>query len=105
MRTFRIISFIFSIVVASSGAFTPTSNSRTSFSLQNTPTSTKPSKAEAPIHKNHNAAFAAFATAMAPVVVQAAEIEDGTAVGFGAGIVACVVSLAVGFSIGYGTLV
>ena len=51
------------------------------------------------------AAIAAFATAMAPFVAQAADIDEGIIVGYGAGLVACVVSLAVGFAIGYGTLV
>jgi len=51
------------------------------------------------------AALAAFATAMAPFAAQAADVDEGTLIGYGAGLVACVVSLAVGFSIGYGTLV
>lgn len=32
-------------------------------------------------------------------------VDEATVIGYGAGLVACVVSLAVGFSIGYGTLV
>ena len=51
------------------------------------------------------AAIAAFATAMAPLAAQATEVDEATIIGYGAGLVACVVSLAVGFSIGYGTLV
>ena len=43
--------------------------------------------------------------AMAPFAAQAADVDEGTLIGYGAGLVACVVSLAVGFSIGYGTLV
>ena len=50
-------------------------------------------------------AIAAFATAMAPFAAQAADIDEGVVIGYGAGLVACVVSLAVGFAIGYGTLV
>jgi hypothetical protein len=50
------------------------------------------------------AALAAFATAMAPLAAYA-EVDEGTVIGYGAGLVACVVSLAVGFAIGYGTLV
>jgi hypothetical protein len=42
---------------------------------------------------------------MAPFAAQAADIDEGIIVGYGAGLVACVVSLAVGFAIGYGTLV
>jgi len=42
---------------------------------------------------------------MAPFAAQAATtVDDATVIGYGAGLVACVVSLAVGFSIGYGTL-
>jgi uncharacterized protein (UPF0261 family) len=50
------------------------------------------------------AAVAAFATAMAPFAANAADVDEATIIGYGAGLVACVVSLAVGFSIGYGTL-
>jgi hypothetical protein len=42
---------------------------------------------------------------MAPFAAHATEIDEGTIIGYGAGLVACVVSLAVGFTIGYGTLV
>lgn len=55
--------------------------------------------------KNNAAAFAAFATAMAPFAANAADVDEGVIIGYGAGLVACVVSLAVGFAIGYGTLV
>eukprot|EP00543_Licmophora_paradoxa_P016078 CAMPEP_0202465282 /NCGR_PEP_ID=MMETSP1360-20130828/65061_1 /ASSEMBLY_ACC=CAM_ASM_000848 /TAXON_ID=515479 /ORGANISM="Licmophora paradoxa, Strain CCMP2313" /LENGTH=65 /DNA_ID=CAMNT_0049088959 /DNA_START=127 /DNA_END=324 /DNA_ORIENTATION=- len=51
------------------------------------------------------AALVAFATAMAPLAASATEVDEATIIGYGAGLVACVVSLAVGFSIGYGTLV
>ena len=51
------------------------------------------------------AAVAAFATAMAPFAAQAADVDEATVIGYGAGLVACIVSLAVGFTIGYGTLV
>ena len=51
------------------------------------------------------AAIAAFATAMAPFAAHAADVDEGVVIGYGAGLVACVVSLAVGFAIGYGTLV
>jgi hypothetical protein len=56
-------------------------------------------------NKPNAAALAAFATAMAPIAAHAADVDEGTIIGWGAGLVACVVSLAVGFSIGYGTLV
>jgi hypothetical protein len=51
------------------------------------------------------AAVAAFATALAPFAAHATEVDEATIIGYGAGLVACVVSLAVGFAIGYGTLV
>jgi len=62
---------------------------------------------EAPVIKaNPNAAaLAAFATALAPLAAHATDIDESVVIGYGAGLVACVVSLAVGFSIGYGTLV
>lgn len=51
------------------------------------------------------AAIAAFATAMAPFAAHAdTVVDEATIIGYGAGLVACVVSLAVGFAIGYGTL-
>jgi hypothetical protein len=57
-------------------------------------------------NQKNAAAVAAFATAMAPFAANADTIVDeGTIIGYGAGLVACVVSLAVGFAIGYGTLV
>lgn len=51
------------------------------------------------------AAVAAFATALAPFAAHAEVVDEATVIGYGAGLVACVVSLAVGFAIGYGTLV
>ena len=51
------------------------------------------------------AAVAAFATAMAPFAANAADVDEATIIGYGAGLVACVVSLAVCFVIGYGSLV
>ena len=105
MKSIQIISIVAVAFVTSSKAFTPATNSRTSFSIQTSQPSSKTNTAKAPVHKDHNAAFAAFATAMTPIVVQATEVDEGTVVGVGAGLVACIVSLAVGFSIGYGTLV
>eukprot|EP00565_Helicotheca_tamesis_P001834 CAMPEP_0185724024 /NCGR_PEP_ID=MMETSP1171-20130828/644_1 /TAXON_ID=374046 /ORGANISM="Helicotheca tamensis, Strain CCMP826" /LENGTH=105 /DNA_ID=CAMNT_0028391797 /DNA_START=95 /DNA_END=412 /DNA_ORIENTATION=+ len=69
------------------------------------------------------AALAAFATALTPLITHAEEVSDeiaeaapavaaaasavdeATLIGYGSGLVACVVFFAVGFSIGYGTLV
>jgi hypothetical protein len=58
-----------------------------------------------PVRDNKQAAaMAAFATAIAPIAAANA-VDEATVIGYGAGLVACVVSLAVGFAIGYGTLV
>ena len=51
------------------------------------------------------AALAAFATAIAPLAANAEELDTSAVAGFGVGLVACVVFFAVGFSVGYGTLV
>ena len=69
------------------------------------------SMAEAPLEEAdvsfapNQAMIAAAVTAMAPLAAMAEDIDEGVVIGYGAGLVACVVSLAVGFSIGYGTLV
>ncbi|GAX26266.1 hypothetical protein FisN_16Hh095 [Fistulifera solaris] len=64
------------------------------------------SKMPEPAEKDQRAAaLAAFATALAPIAAHATEVDEATVIGYGAGLVACVVSLAVGFAIGYGTLV
>ena len=106
---------LLAVVVACASAFT-TGSSRLAF---------KPlamSKEQTPVTemKNNNAAaLAAFASAMAPLIAHAEEgdaplaavstvataVDEATVIGYGAGLVACVVSLAVGFAIGYGTLV
>lgn len=68
--------------------------------------SPQPQQESKPTMEQKNAAaIAAFATAMAPFAAHATDVDEGTIIGYGAGLVACVVSLAVGFAIGYGTLV
>lgn len=42
---------------------------------------------------------------MAPFAAHAADVDEGVVIGYGAGLVACVVSLAVGFAIGYGEFI
>ena len=92
MKIYQNIALIFAAVVATcASAFSATR-------LPSTPFKT----AEVAGNK---AAVATFTTAMAPFAANAAEVDNATAIGFGTGLVACVVSLAVGFSIGYGTLV
>jgi hypothetical protein len=92
---------LLAVIVACANAFAPVNT--------NTPaiTSLSASKVPEPVEMNDKnaAAVAAFATAMAPFAAQAADVDEGVIIGYGAGLVACVVSLAVGFAIGYGTLV
>lgn len=101
MKTFQTIAFLFAAIVACASAFTaPTNNARPAFKVP----AVMPA-AEAKVESNPNAAaVAAFATAMAPFAAHATDVDEATIIGYGAGLVACVVSLAVGFSIGYGTL-
>eukprot|EP00558_Chaetoceros_sp_UNC1202_P004155 CAMPEP_0197246604 /NCGR_PEP_ID=MMETSP1429-20130617/17906_1 /TAXON_ID=49237 /ORGANISM="Chaetoceros sp., Strain UNC1202" /LENGTH=102 /DNA_ID=CAMNT_0042707303 /DNA_START=37 /DNA_END=345 /DNA_ORIENTATION=+ len=100
MKTFQTIALIFAAVVACASAFsTPSPNTKPAFKAAVIP------QAEAKVENNNAAAVAAFATAMAPFAAHATEVDEATVIGYGAGLVACVVSLAVGFSIGYGTLV
>lgn len=99
MKTYQTIAFLFAAIIACTSAFSSPSN-RPAFKQ-----SAVMPKAEAKVENNNAAAVAAFATAMAPFAAHASEVDEATVIGYGAGLVACVVSLAVGFSIGYGTLV
>jgi hypothetical protein len=98
MKSFQLL--LVALFLACAAAFAPasTTKSRPAFALAM-------SKVEPPVADKNVAALAAFATAMAPLAAQATEVDDATAIAWGAGLVACVVSLAVGFAIGYGTLV
>ena len=102
MKTF--VAVLLAVLVACTTAFAPVSQQ-----AQNLAPLAMAPQEEAPLAEaaadSNAAALAAFATAMAPFAAQAADIDEGTVIGYGAGLVACVVSLAVGFSIGYGTLV
>ena len=94
--------FLLAVVVACASAFTPVKSTRPAF---------KPlamSKIPEPVNdmkEKNAAAVAAIATAMAPFAAHADAVDEATVIGYGAGLVACIVSLAVGFAIGYGTLV
>lgn len=100
MKAVQVI--LLAVVVTCSSAFAP---------VKSTSPAVKPlamSNIPEPMNdlKEKNAvAVAAFATAMAPFAAHADTVDEGTLIGYGAGLVACVVSLAVGFAIGYGTLV
>ena len=102
MKSFQIL--IIAVVVACAAAFAPASVARPAFKAT-TMAMSKMSQEPAKIMQPNAAALVAFATAMAPLAAQASDVDEGTVIGLGVGLVACVVSLAVGFTIGYGTLV
>ena len=97
MKSFTLI--FLAIFIACASAFAPV---QPQSSLKSALSATKLPEPE---HREKAAAVAAFATAIAPFAAHAAEVDEATVIGYGAGLVACVVSLAVGFAIGYGTLV
>lgn len=101
MKTFQIL--LIAVLVAYAAAFAPAA--RPAFAKTTALAMSKIPETEAVKSIPNAAAVAAFATAMAPLAAYATEVDEGTIIGWGAGLVACVVSLAVGFSIGYGTLV
>jgi hypothetical protein len=105
MKSFQLI--LVALVVACASAFAPAVVHTKSMAFK--PLAAAKLPQEQPVlssveHKNA-AAIAAFATALAPLAAHATEVDEATIIGYGAGLVACVVSLAVGFAIGYGTLV
>lgn len=100
MKAVQVI--LLAVVVACASAFAPVKSARSTFkplAMSNIPEPVNEAK------ESNAAALAAFATAMAPFAAHADSIDEATVIGYGAGLVACVVSLAVGFAIGYGTLV
>jgi hypothetical protein len=101
MKTVQIL--LIAVLVACATAFAPVA--RPAVAKASSLAMSKLSEPETVAAKPNAAALAAFATAMAPLAAMATEVDEGTIIGYGAGLVACVVSLAVGFSIGYGTLV
>lgn len=103
MKSFQLI--LIAVLVACASAFAPVASKAAAVKPLAASKLPEPMK-ESPLRDTKNAAaVAAFATAIAPFAAQAAEIDEGVVIGYGAGLVACVVSLAVGFAIGYGTLV
>jgi hypothetical protein len=101
MKSFQL--FLIAVLVACASAFAPVA-SKTS-AVKPLAASNLPEPMKEVRDTKNAAAIAAFATSIAPFAAQAAEVDEGTLIGYGAGLVACVVSLAVGFAIGYGTLV
>jgi hypothetical protein len=104
MKSFSLI--LIAVFVACASAFAPiapqTTTSRPAFT--SLAVSKLPESSESVRANKQAAAIAAFATAIAPIAAANA-VDEATVIGYGAGLVACVVSLAVGFAIGYGTLV
>ena len=98
----KAVLLLLAVVVAFASAFAPVSQ-RPAFKPLAMSKASEPSPLE--FKEKNAAAIAAFATAMAPFAAHAEAVDEGTIIGYGAGLVACVVSLAVGFAIGYGTLV
>eukprot|EP00531_Pseudo-nitzschia_arenysensis_P003253 CAMPEP_0116116098 /NCGR_PEP_ID=MMETSP0329-20121206/856_1 /TAXON_ID=697910 /ORGANISM="Pseudo-nitzschia arenysensis, Strain B593" /LENGTH=101 /DNA_ID=CAMNT_0003609569 /DNA_START=271 /DNA_END=576 /DNA_ORIENTATION=+ len=99
MKSYQQIALLLVAFAAVASAFAPVNTPRQdiALSMSNAPEPISEFKSE------KAAAVAAFATAMAPFAANA--VDEGVVIGYGAGLVACVVSLAVGFAIGYGTLV
>mmetsp|Transcript_26666 Transcript_26666/g.61339 ORF Transcript_26666/g.61339 Transcript_26666/m.61339 type:complete len:105 (-) Transcript_26666:149-463(-) len=101
MKTFQ-IAFLFAAIVACASAFNAPKPAFTANKVSVPVTEVVVSDEVKSLP--NAAAIAAFATAMAPLAAQATDVDEATVIGYGAGLVACVVSLAVGFAIGYGTL-
>jgi hypothetical protein len=102
MKSFQLILIAFFVACAS--AFAPVHNKK-AVAFQPLAASKLPEPVKESYNHKNAAAVAAFATAIAPFAAHATEVDEATVIGYGAGLVACVVSLAVGFAIGYGTLV
>ena len=103
MKSFQQIALLLVATLACVSGFAPVSTPRQSaIALSMSKASPEP---QFNVDKK-TAAVAAFATAMAPFAAHAENtvVDESTIIGYGAGLVACVVSLAVGFSFGYGTL-
>lgn len=103
MKSYQLI--LLAVVVAMASAFTPTVHQNSQVKVSSVKSALQAAKMPEADNNKNAAAMAAFATALAPFAANAADIDEGTIIGYGAGLVACVVSLAVGFAIGYGTLV
>ena len=99
MKSYQML--LLALVVACASAFAPVAQQR-SFATQ-LAASKMPEQPELNMEHKKAVAMAAFATSVAPLAANA--VDEGVVIGYGAGLVACVVSLAVGFAIGYGTLV
>ena len=104
MKNCQTIALLLAALVACTTAFAPVAPTTRS-PVKATKLNMVPKESTETKDNQNAAAVAAFATAMAPFAAHAADVDEGVVIGYGAGLVACVVSLAVGFAIGYGTLV
>merc|ERR1719491_169659 len=105
MKSCQTIIVLLAAIVACVTAFAPVAPITRSPSARSVkPLAAIPKDSETSVKDHNAAAIAAFATAMAPFAAHAADVDEAVVIGYGAGLVACVVSLAVGFAIGYGTL-
>lgn len=106
MKSFQQIAILLVATMACVSGFAPVNSPRQSMqSLSMSNNSPEPINDIFAKNEKKAAAVAAFATAMAPFAAHAdTAIDESVVIGYGAGLVACVVSLAVGFAIGYGTL-
>jgi hypothetical protein len=104
MKSFQVL--LIALMVACASAFAPiaTTNNKVA-TFKPLFAAPEPMLNKEERNNKNAAAMAAFATTLAPFVANAADVDEATIIGYGAGLVACVVSLAVGFAIGYGTLV
>ena len=106
MKNCQTVAILLAALVACATAFAPVAPSTRAPTVRAVkPLAAVPKDSETSVKDQNAAAVAAFATAMAPFAAHAADVDEGVVIGYGAGLVACVVSLAVGFAIGYGTLV
>lgn len=103
MKNCQSVALLLVAIIACASAFAPVAPSTRSPSVRAVSPLAATKDSETPVKDQNAAAVAAFATAMAPLAANA--VDEGVIIGYGAGLVACVVSLAVGFAIGYGTLV
>jgi hypothetical protein len=105
MKSFQQIVLFLVASLACGSAFAPVNSPRQSMKALSMSDNSK-SPVEFKIEDEKKAAaFAAFTTALSPFAAHADAVDESVVIGYGAGLVACVVSLAVGFAIGYGTLV
>lgn len=94
--------FLLCAFITTNNAYTPSSVPRKAFSTDVKKSGSVESSDAG--YERRRVKTAAIATAMAPVVYRAVEEDEEDSVGIGTGLIACVVSLALGFSLGYGTL-